>query len=116
MPKPNEKEAEKVLIEPVEEEAVETVKMSSDLERWQPKTELGKKVKSREITNIDQVLDTGKPILEPEIVDMLLPGMENDLLMIGQSKGSSAAVQEEYSGRHRRRPRKATNLNSLHTL
>lgn len=87
MAKPNEKEPEKVLIEPVEEEAVETVKMTSDIERWQPKTELGRKVKSRELANIDQVLDFGKPILEPEIVDMLLPDMESDLLMIGQSKG-----------------------------
>jgi small subunit ribosomal protein S5 len=87
MAKPNEKEPEKVLIEPVEEEAVQTLKMSSDIERWQPKTELGRKVKSRELSNIDQVLDYGKPILEPEIVDMLLPDMETDLLMIGQSKG-----------------------------
>jgi len=87
MPKPNEKEPEKVLIEPVEEEQVETLKMTSDIERWQPKTDLGRKVKSREIGTIDAVLDTGKPILEPEIVDMLLPNMESDLLMIGQSKG-----------------------------
>ena len=87
MAKPNEKEPEKVLIEPVEEEAVQTIKITADVGRWKPKTELGRKVKSREYTDIDQVLDSGKPILEPEIVDMLLPDMETDLLMIGQSKG-----------------------------
>ena len=87
MAKPTEKEPEKVLIEPVEEEAVQIVALTADLDRWQPKTELGKKVKTREIKNIDEVLDSGKPILEPEIVDMLLPNMESDLLMIGQSKG-----------------------------
>ena len=54
---------------------------------WSPKTELGRRVKSGEITSIDGVLASGKPILEAEIVDTLLPGMENDLLMIGQSKG-----------------------------
>jgi len=54
---------------------------------WSPKTDLGKRVKSGEITSIDQVLASGKPIMEAEIVDTLLPGMENDLLMIGQSKG-----------------------------
>ncbi|GIU69287.1 MAG: 30S ribosomal protein S5 [Candidatus Woesearchaeota archaeon] len=82
----NEKE-EKVIIEPISEEAVEVVTVSADVEKWTPKTELGKKVKSREITDIDSVLESCKPILEPEIVDILLPGVESDLLMIGQSKG-----------------------------
>jgi small subunit ribosomal protein S5 len=87
MVRPNEKEPEKVLIVPVEEEVVETLTLSADLERWRPKTDTGKKVKAREITNIDEILDAGKPLMEPEIVDMLLPNMESDLLMIGQSKG-----------------------------
>ncbi|MGV8141633.1 MAG: 30S ribosomal protein S5 [Candidatus Woesearchaeota archaeon] len=78
---------EKVLIVPIEEEKVEVIKITTDLDRWQPKTELGKKVKSRQITTMDEVIATGKPILEPEIVDLLLPDMESDLLMIGQSKG-----------------------------
>jgi len=87
MPKPIEKETEKVLIVPIEEENIEVIKVSSDIERWQPKTDLGRKVKSRQLTTMEDVLATGKPILEPEIVDMLLPNMESDLLMIGQSKG-----------------------------
>lgn len=78
---------EKVVIEPVSEDAVEIVKLHSDVEKWVPKTELGKKVKSREITTFDMILETGKPILEPEIVDALLPNIDSDLLMIGQSKG-----------------------------
>lgn len=85
-PKPKETE-EKVLIEPTSEEVIEQVTMSSDIERWKPKTSIGKRVKAREITTIDEILDEGKTILEPEIVDMLLPDMESDLLMIGQSKG-----------------------------
>lgn len=54
---------------------------------WIPKTELGKKVKSKEITDIDQILDKGIKILEPTIVDILLPNLEYDLITIGQSKG-----------------------------
>ena len=54
---------------------------------WNPKTEIGKKVKAKEIVDVEEIFESGKPILEHEIVDMLLPGMENDLLMIGQSKG-----------------------------
>lgn len=85
-PKPAEKD-EKLLIEPVEEEKIAVVTMTADLEKWKPKTALGRKVKNREITTLDEVLDSGKPILEPEIVDMLIPNIESDLLMIGQSKG-----------------------------
>ena len=87
MARPIEKEPEKVLIVPVEEEKVEVLTLSSDIERWQPKTELGRMVKSRQITSMDQVLESGKPVLEPQIVDMLLPGMDSDLIMIGQFKG-----------------------------
>lgn len=58
-----------------------------DKESWQPRTELGKKVKSGEIKNIDEILDKGLKILEPEIVDILVPDLQSDLLAIGQSKG-----------------------------
>jgi small subunit ribosomal protein S5 len=85
--KPIEKETEKVLIVPIEEEKIETIKITSDTDRWQPKTDLGRKVKSRQLTTMEEVIAYGKPMLEPEIVDMLLPNLESDLLMIGQSKG-----------------------------
>ncbi|MBS3091750.1 30S ribosomal protein S5 [Candidatus Pacearchaeota archaeon] len=53
---------------------------------WAPKTEIGKKVKSGELKDIDEILEKGKKILEAEIVDSLLK-LEIDLLSIGQSKG-----------------------------
>jgi small subunit ribosomal protein S5 len=53
--------------------------MSDD---WEPKTEMGRKVKSGEITNIDDVLKGGKPILEPQIVDMLLPDLKTEMFRI----------------------------------
>ena len=56
-------------------------------ETWKPRTALGKKVKAREITDIDQILDSGMKILEPEIVDFLLPNLTTELLEVGQSKG-----------------------------
>ena len=59
----------------------------SNLAEWKPKTTLGKKVKNGEITNIDQILSKGLKILEPEIVDILLPDLETEFLMIGQSRG-----------------------------
>ncbi len=58
-----------------------------DMEGWTPKTELGKKVKAGEITDISQIFDKGLIILEPEIVDALIPNLESALIMVGQSKG-----------------------------
>lgn len=56
-------------------------------EPWTAKTGLGRKVKAGEITDINEVFTLGTPILEAGIVDDLLPNLEHDLLMIGQSKG-----------------------------
>ncbi|HIG98059.1 TPA: 30S ribosomal protein S5 [Candidatus Woesearchaeota archaeon] len=63
------------------------------LETWKPRTDLGRKVKAGEITDIDQIVDSGLRIMEQEIVDSLLPGLNNDLLMIGQSKGKFGGGQ-----------------------
>jgi small subunit ribosomal protein S5 len=57
------------------------------LDAWVPKTALGRQVKSGEIKDIKQVFLSGAKIVEAQIVDMLLFGLESDLLMIGQSKG-----------------------------
>ncbi len=58
-----------------------------DKESWTPVTALGKKVKSGEVKDIDEILDRGGTLLEAQIVDCLLPDLEMDLLAIGQSKG-----------------------------
>ena len=53
-----------------------------DKESFSPKTDIGIKVKSGEITTLEQILEMGKPILEPEIMDVLLPDMESETLQI----------------------------------
>ncbi len=58
-----------------------------DREKWQPKTAIGKKVKSGEIKDIDTILDNGMRIMEAEIVDALFSNLTVDLLAVGQSKG-----------------------------
>jgi small subunit ribosomal protein S5 len=62
-------------------------KPSFDKEAWKPLSGLGKKVKAGEIKRIDEILDKGMRILEPEIVECLVPNLSNDLLLVGQSKG-----------------------------
>jgi small subunit ribosomal protein S5 len=60
--------------------------MERALDEWKPKTALGKKVREGKIKNIDEVLSLNQPILEAQIVDLLMPS-SSDLLLIGQSKG-----------------------------
>jgi len=55
------------------------------LERWKPKTEIGRLVKDGKIKNIDEILGKYK-ILEAEVVDSLVT-LKSDLMAIGQSKG-----------------------------
>lgn len=62
-------------------------KIEFDKESWKPHTTLGKQVKLGEIKTIDEILDKGVRILEPGIVDVLIPDLEYDLIEIGQSKG-----------------------------
>lgn len=49
-------------------------------EEWIPKTRLGKMVMSGEITSMSQVLRSGLPIREVEIIDMLLPELEDEVI------------------------------------
>ena len=80
------------IIEPIEVEGVSEKRIDKDV--WKPRTSVGKKVKEGSIKGIDEVLDSNKKILEPEIVDLLLPNMATDLLMVGQSKGKFGGGQK----------------------
>jgi len=70
-----------------DEESTKVVTVINVPENWDPITELGRQVKEGEITSINQVLDSGRIILEQEITDSLLPNVEIELINIGQSKG-----------------------------
>ena len=52
------------------------------LRTWQPRTRLGRMVANGEILTYEQALATGLPIREVEIVDALLPGLEDDVLAV----------------------------------
>ena len=80
------------IIEPIEVEGVSEKRIDKDV--WKPRTSVGKKVKEGSIKGIDEVLDSNTKILEPEIVDLLLPNMATDLLMVGQSKGKFGGGQK----------------------
>ncbi|MGC9210333.1 MAG: 30S ribosomal protein S5 [Acidilobus sp.] len=52
------------------------------LEEWVPKTKVGRLVKEGKIASIDEIFRRNLPILEPEIVDLLLPGLQVEVLDI----------------------------------
>jgi small subunit ribosomal protein S5 len=53
-----------------------------DITLWQPRTAIGKEVKDGKITNISEILRRGQRPREPEIVDALVPNLEEEILGI----------------------------------
>lgn len=60
----------------------EREKIRFNVEAWNPKTELGKEVKAKRVTTIEQVFHEGRRIEEPEIIDALLPDLNNEIIEI----------------------------------
>ncbi len=58
-----------------------------NLENWVPKTLLGKNVKNKTESSMNDILKRGENVLEAEIIDTLLPNNTSDLIAVGQSKG-----------------------------
>ena len=50
---------------------------------WVPRTKLGKLVQSGQILSLDDVFTQGLRVMEPEIVDVLLPDLKQEVLGIG---------------------------------
>ncbi len=50
------------------------------LEAWEPRTRVGRMVKEGRITSIDEIFKMNMPILEPEIVDILLPDLKHEVI------------------------------------
>lgn len=53
-----------------------------DVSLWQPRTEMGRMVKEGKITSISEILRKGQRPREPEIVDALVPNLEEEVLGI----------------------------------
>ena len=52
------------------------------LRNWNPKTRLGRMVQSGKILTINEAFATGIPIREVEIIDALIPGLEDDIINV----------------------------------
>jgi small subunit ribosomal protein S5 len=97
------KEVEKIVETPVlavtpTEELPETPEVvlpeeRPEIEGWTPKTSLGKDVMEGRITSIEEILACGRKIMEPEIVDKLIPGLKNELILIGGRTGKGGGIE-----------------------
>ena len=81
---------------------------------WEPKTKLGREVKNGKIKSINEILDTKRKILEPEIIDTLM-NVKSDLLSIGQSKGKFGGGKRR-AWRQTQRKTKAKNIPTFSAL
>jgi len=52
--------------------------------KWIPKTKLGRMVLEGKITSIEEILEKGWKIREPEIVDYLMPDLKVEYVLIGK--------------------------------
>jgi small subunit ribosomal protein S5 len=53
------------------------------VEGWMPRTRLGKMILESQISSIEEVFAEGLKIREPEIVDVLLPDLQEEVINIG---------------------------------
>lgn len=59
---------------------------------WIPRTQLGKAVAAGQVT-LDEIFARGRKIKEPEIIDALIPGLQNEVILIGGSPGKGGGIR-----------------------
>jgi small subunit ribosomal protein S5 len=55
---------------------------AASLEEWVPKTRLGKMIQEGRITSMDEVFLSGLKISEPQIVDALIPDLQEEVINV----------------------------------
>jgi len=114
MPEEKTEQTQKVQIQKRRGRETEEEKRERTLANWKPKTKLGEGVRTGKIKNIDEILDSGRKILEPEIVDKLIHA-KSDLISIGQSKGKFGGGKRR-AWRQTQRKTKEGNIPTFSTM
>ncbi|MDY6774310.1 MAG: 30S ribosomal protein S5, partial [Candidatus Nanohaloarchaea archaeon] len=73
--------------------------MEEDEEIWKPKTSLGRRVLKGEVSDIETVLRGKEKIREPEIVDQLVPDIDEEVILIGGTPGKGGGQRRIVSRR-----------------
>jgi len=86
-------EVEAVEVEAVKVETPAELLQPRDVGSWKPRTALGKEVASGAAKSIDDVLKAGRKMMEPQIVDFLVPELKSELIQIGGRKGKGGGKE-----------------------
>ncbi len=57
---------------------------------WIPRTELGRRVKSGEIASFEQLYEKGIKVLEPQVIDALIPELHEEVLEVTSTQRMTA--------------------------
>ena len=68
-------------------------RFEEEKKEWIPKTKLGQEVVKGRYESLEEILKTGKVILEPGIVDHLIPEIEDEIIFIGGSPGKGGGIR-----------------------
>lgn len=68
-------------------------------EEWIPRTRLGEHVKNGDITDITTVLRSEDPIREYQIVDWLIPNIDDEIILTGGTPGKGGGARRTISKR-----------------
>lgn len=60
--------------------------VAENIDSWVPRTSLGKAVKAKEVGSLEDILQKGKPILEAEIVDVLVPTLMQETIELSSTQ------------------------------
>jgi small subunit ribosomal protein S5 len=83
-------------MEEEKEEEIPTEEVQPEVkpaEEWIPKTSLGKDVVEGKIKSLDEIFESGRKILEPEIIDKLVPNLKSELILIGGRAGKGGGIE-----------------------
>jgi len=69
-------------------------KTKEPIEGWVPRTKLGKMIQEGRITSIEEIFQEGQKIREPQIVDALLPDLQEEVISINLVQKQSDAGEK----------------------
>ena len=71
----------------------ERPRYEEEKKEWIPKTKLGQSVMKGEFKSLEEILEKGLVVLEPEIVDYFIPDIKEEVVYIGGSPGKGGGTR-----------------------
>ncbi len=66
------------------------------MSEWVPKTSLGRRVLSGEITSFDQLVESNQKVLEHQIIDILIPDLKDEVMNVSSTQRMTAYGRKQH--------------------